>query len=140
MEHQIESWMITMVIVIAGAIGTYAVLRNRVSRLEDDLKKYNEDDVMYHKDQDRKVGAQFKRIDDLQLQVNTIETKNLNHITLPVAEQKFVSKDELALHLKSIDNELAHMTKNSDAMLGKLEELSKAFGNYMLSGLNDKGE
>ena len=35
-----ESWMISLCIAIVGVIGTYAVLRNRVSRLESDYKDF----------------------------------------------------------------------------------------------------
>jgi len=44
---------------------------------------------------------------------------------------------ELTGNLKNIDSELSHITKNGDIVVGKLEELTKAFSTYMLRELND---
>jgi len=134
--HGIESWMITGVIAIASSVSTYAVLRSRVARIELDFKEHNEEDKLYHVDNERKMTAQFKRIDNISDKGLVLETRVNTMLSSETADEKFVSKAELNLHLKNIDTTMAHMSKSSDMIVGKLEELNKSFSTYMLAEIN----
>jgi len=133
----LESWMISAGSGLLAVAFGYGIVRNRLDSLEKGAKSHLETDTVYHHDMDRKLDAQFRRIDDCHDRATRLESKFGTLLDEKTADSKFVSKHELALHLKNIDSELAHMTKNSDVMLGKLEELTKAFSTYMLRELND---
>jgi len=129
-----ESWMFEVLIVLAGAIGTYAVARNRLERLELDFKEHvkRDDDIHAkeivvhnetHKEFNMKFDAGFKRLDTVIDRIIVLEQSTKDHLGLREAEDKFVSHRELQLHLNNIENSIKHIEKNSDAMSGKLGEL-----------------
>jgi hypothetical protein len=118
-----ESWMVNIAIALLGIAGTYSVLRNRVSRLEDDTNKHLEEDKMYHKDIDKKIDAQFKRVDEVLNRCTILEQNSIHNLKLTVAEEKFVSKDELKLTLEAMKIDFRHTAKTVDKIEGKLEEL-----------------
>jgi|FLOH01.1.fsa_nt_gi hypothetical protein len=130
-----ESWMINIVIALSGVVGTYAVLRFRVVRLEEDLKAHFMSDnrvrekeeitrEVIHKDFLEKLNTGFKRLDTTADRVTVLERDTSTHLTMPIAEDKFVSKGELELHLKNIELKADHTNKVVDSMSGKLDELT----------------
>ena len=123
MLTNIEGWMVNVIIAVAGVIGTYAVLRNRVSNLEENIKNHSKDESDYKKDIEQKLHAQFRRIDELQNRCTILEQHSKAHLDLVTAEEKFVLKYELDLILKNIELEAKHTSKTLDKMEGKLEEL-----------------
>jgi len=132
--------MISAAFGIGTIIFGYGVFKSRIESLEHRVKSHDEDDATFHQDLDRKLNAQFRRIDEIGDRCTRIEADASSHLDLTTAEDKFVSKGELALHMKNIDKDIAHLTKNSDVMVGKLEELTKAFSSYMLRELNTKDD
>jgi len=130
----IESWMVNVVIGVGTLILGYGILKNKVSTIEERQNKHDEEDRIFHADLDRKMNAQFKRIDECNEVCLSLEAKIGNCLDLPKAELRFVSKEELALHIKNIDLELAHINKNSDIMMGKLDDLTSALHDFILGG------
>lgn len=118
-----ESWMVNIFIALVGIVGTYSVLRSRVNRLEEDAKNHLKEDKLYHKDTDRKMDAQFRRIDEALNRCTILEQDANNHLDIKYADEKFVSKYELELKLKNIEDEAKHTSKTVDKIEGKLEEL-----------------
>ena len=128
----IDGWMINAGAMISVGIGTYAVLRSRVLRLEQDFKSHNEDDTLYHKDTERRMSAQFKRIDEISNTSIVLSTKVNSMLSAESADEKFVSKQELSLHLRNIENNIGHMNKSSDQIMAKLGKLTEDFSAYIL--------
>lgn len=120
-----ESWMINLVIAAVGVIGTYAVLRNRVDRLEKDLAEDTRTQVEAHASVDRKIEAGFKRLDVVSDRVTILERDTSTHLDISKAEERFVSHKELKLHVQNIENNIKHMDKNVEHMSGKLDELTR---------------
>jgi len=135
--------MVGLGISAVGAISTYAVLRAKVARLELDFSSHvAHDDRVHEREQNHhvathtefntKINSGFRRLDDIGEKVTILERDTVNLLTMAKAEEKFVSKLELQLHLKNIELSTAHTDKTVGAMektmgiiLGKLEELSK---------------
>jgi len=134
--------MVGLGISAVGAISTYAVLRAKVSRLELDFSSHvAHDDRVHEREQNHhllkhtecntKINSGFKRLDDIGEKVTILERDTVNLLTMAKAEEKFVSKMELQLHLKNIELSTAHtdrtvgnMSKTMDIILGKLESIS----------------
>lgn len=142
-----ESWVLSLVIAVSGVIGTYAVLRHRVASLESDLKelrleneKLHEREVTHHevihKDFVNKFDAGFKRLDTVIERLIVLEQDTKDHLNLKEADERFVSHRELKLHLTNIDNSMQHISKNSDAMTKKLEELTHILSNNIVKTLS----
>jgi len=122
----IESWMVNVGIALAGIIGTYAVLRNRVERLEKDMAKHVEDASLDKSESDRKLSAQFKRLDSCTERVVVLEQSTATHLDMNKVEEKFVSKQELNLHLRNIELVAQNTNQKVEKMEGKLDELIEA--------------
>ena len=125
----IESWMVNIGIVVATGIGTYAVLKSRVERLEKDLTHHNKDDGILHSELERKLTAQFKRVDECSERITILERDTQTHLTMPRAEEKFVSKIELELHLKNIELQQNNINEKLRKVEGNIEELLNIFRN-----------
>ena len=123
----IESWMVNIGIVVVTGIGTYAVLKSRVERLEKDLAHHNKDDGIFHSELERKLTAQFKRVDECSKRITILERDTQTHLTMPKAEEKFVSKIELELHLKNIELQQNNINDKLGKVEGNLEELLNIF-------------
>jgi len=134
----VESWMVSGVIGIVTIVFGYGVFKNRLENIEDKFSLHSVDDATYHSDIDRKHSAQFRRIDELSERCVRLESSVINHLTITKAEEKFVSKDELALHIKNIDKDISHLTKNSDVMIGKIDEFKNVLSSFMLREMNEK--
>ena len=129
----LDSWMIQIGTIIMGVVATYAVLRSRVTRLEEDSKTHNEEDRLYKKDLDSRMNTQFKRLDEALNRCTILEQNSTHHLDLNTAEEKFVSKKELDLRLQNIEIEARHTSKTVDKIEGKLEQVL-----YALSGAADE--
>lgn len=145
-----DSWVIEVGIVLAGAIGTYAVARNRLERLEADFKEHvRKDDEVHgkenteasrlHEKATAKLDAGFKKLDTVIDRVIVLEQSTKEHLGLREAEDKFVSHKELQLHLKNIETAMTHIEKNSDTMTKKLEELTSILSNNIVKTLSANG-
>ena len=128
------SLMFGIAIPLAGAVGTYAVLRAKVHNLEQQISKHitHDDDVHkyendrheeFHKNIVTKIEATFKRIDIAQEEITILKRDTSTHLTMPVASSTFVTKESLDLKLAVISNDLKHTDKEVMNMSGKLEEL-----------------
>jgi len=122
----IESWMVNVGIALAGIIGTYAVLRNRVERLEKDMSSHINTSKIDGNDLDRKLNAQFKRVDNCLERIVVLEQNTATHLDMNKAEEKFVSKKELELHLKNLELVTRNTNEKVEKMEGKLDELIEA--------------
>lgn len=142
-----ESWVISLVIAVSGVIGTYAVLRHRVATLEHELTIHKGEDDRYHekesthhdvihKEFTTKFDAGFKRLDTIIERVIVIEQDTKEYLNIREADERFVSHRELQLHLTNIDNSMQHISKNSDAMTKKLEELAHILSNNIVKTLS----
>ncbi|MFK5937737.1 MAG: hypothetical protein QM497_04980, partial [Sulfurimonas sp.] len=121
-----ESWMVSVGIGVATLIFGYGVFRNKITNIEESFRKHEKDDVIYHTDQNRTQSAQFKRLDTISERCVALEALSSNHLDMQEAEQKFVSKDELQLHLKNIELVTNHTNKAVEQIMGKQDELMKA--------------
>jgi len=126
----IEEWTINLGIAITGAVATYAVLRNRVDRLEKDFAQYSNNSTLNNSDLDRKLSAQFNRVDTTIERVVVLEQNTATHLNMERAEEKFVSKKELELHFKNIEiiakntsSKMDDTNRRVEKMEGKLGEL-----------------
>ncbi|MCI4436456.1 MAG: hypothetical protein JHC33_06560 [Ignisphaera sp.] len=130
-----DNWIISIAIALFGVIGTYAVLRYRVTAVESELKtikiehdklheREEEHHAVIHKEFVSKFDAGFKRLDTVIERIIIIEQDTKEHLNIREADERFVSHRELQLHLANIDNSMQHMSKNSDSMTRKLEELT----------------
>jgi hypothetical protein len=136
-----EGWMISLgfgAITIAVAWGynkaTSAQLKDDIKKVQDALQSHaDKDDRVHeretlhhadiHKDFIERHNATFNKIDALSEKITILERDTSTHLTMPKAEQKFVSKGELELHLKNIELTMTHTSKNVDLMMGKLDIL-----------------
>ena len=130
-----ESWVINLVIAAVGVIGTYAVLRNRVDRLEKDLAEDAKTHVEAYANVDRKIDAGFKRLDVVSDRVTILERDTSTHLDMPKAEERFVSHKELQLHIQNIENNIKHMNKSVEHMSGKLDELTRLLSTNIVKTL-----
>ncbi len=126
----LESWMVNIVIAIAGVIGTYAVLRNRVERLEEDMEKHITTSGTNSKDLDKKLNAQFKKIDANVERIVVLEQNTSTHLDMGKAEAKFVSKLELELHLKNLELVAKNTNQKVEKMEGKLDDFLDTISTY----------
>lgn len=134
----IESWMVSIVIALAGLVFSYGFFKSQVKNIQDKQEAAEIDAKLFHSDLDKKLNAQFKKTDEALNRCTILESTSINHLTVQQAEDKFVLRSELNLHLKNIESELEHTNKNSDMIVGKLEDLTKAFSDYLVRGLNDE--
>lgn len=140
-----ESWIVSLVIALVGVVGTYAVLRNRVTRLEADYQQHmTESNAVVIKIHER-IDASFKRADQTLERVVILERDTSTHLTMPKAEEKFVSKVELALQLKNISQEIHHTNRTVDdtnslvkILVGKLDDMNQVLHTNIVSTLIPK--
>lgn len=130
----IESWMINIVILIVGIVGTYAVLRARVSRLEKDYSDHIEQsekrvsDIYLKinsesKEVNLRVDAGFKRLDTVSKEVTVLERDSAKFLDLPAAEARFVTRKELDLHLEKIEIITGNTNKEVGLLMGKQDSI-----------------
>ena len=129
--HTIESWMVTLLIAISGAVGTYAVLRNRVTRSEKDFERHTDEYLTDKKDIERRIDASFKKTDMCIERIIKLEQDTANHLDLVKAEEKFVSKKELELHLKNIELSIINITSKVDDTNSKVESIEGKLGELL---------
>jgi len=139
-----ESWMVTVALSVGTFIGVYAVTKYKVDEgyraleeIKKDSKEHDKLDSKHHDEINIRISDAFKKIDMVSTDVTILQRDTVNHLDMNKAEEKFVSKEELSLHLKNIDSELNHINRNSEMMVGKLDDLTKALSQYMLRQLND---
>lgn len=116
--------ILAIISVLGLQIGTYYVLRYRVTLLEKNFSTHIEDSTIQHKEETRRLEASFKRIDTLSDRITILERDTKSHLDLPTAEVKFVSKAELELHLKNIETITTNTNKLVDSMMGKMDMLT----------------
>jgi len=126
----LESWMVNVAIAIVGIIGTYAVLRSRVERLEEDMEKHVTESSSNAKDLDRKLNAQFKKTDANVERIVVLEQNTATHLDMGKAEAKFVSKLELELHLKNLELVAKNTNQKVEKMEGKLDDFLETISAY----------
>jgi len=135
----IESWMVNVAIAIAGIIGTYAVLKTRVERLEVDLKGHIEAFGINKKEIYRRFDEQCKRVDSCTQRVTILERDTSTHLDMTKAEEKFVSKKELELHLRNIELMATNTNQKVEKIEGKLGDLVEILtnGTIKIGGSNE---
>jgi hypothetical protein len=126
----VESWMVSFAIALAGSVSTYAVLRYRVSANETVVDKHIENDKIISKDADKKLDAQFRRIDALSDKITVLEQERKTFLNIKNAEEQFVQNKELDLHLKTLELKMQFTKETMETIQrsvekteGKLEEL-----------------
>jgi len=130
----LESWMVNIAIAIVGIIGTYAVLRSRVERLEEDMEKHVTESSSNAKDLDRKLNAQFKKTDANVERIVVLEQNTATHLDMGKAEAKFVSKLELELHLRNLELVAKNTNQKVEKMEGKLDDFLDTISTYTSVG------
>jgi len=130
----LESWMVNVAIAIVGIIGTYAVLRSRVERLEEDMKDHAALCSSSSKELDRKLNAQFKKTDANVERIVVLEQNTATHLDMGKAEAKFVSKLELELHLKNLELVAKNTNQKVEKMEGKLDDFLDTISTYTSVG------
>jgi len=150
----IDSWMISGAIALVAGISTWAVLKERQTRFQLDMdanesdknkkisnlyeyidKHISNDDRLHaqeseahsahHINFNERINACFKRVDDLDKRITILERDTATHLTMPKAEEKFVSKAELDLHLKNIELSTKHTEHLVNGMSSKLDGLNR---------------
>ena len=150
----IDSWMISGAIALVAGISTWAVLKERQTRFQLDMdanesdknkkisnlyeyidKHVASDDRLHaqeseahnahHINFNERINACFKRVDDLDKRITILERDTATHLTMPKAEEKFVSKAELDLHLKNIELSTKHTEHLVNGMSSKLDGLNR---------------
>jgi len=131
--------MVNVAIAIAGIIGTYAVLKTRVERLEVDLKSHVETFGINKKEIYRRFDEQFKRVDDCIQRITILERDTSTHLDMTKAEERFVPKKELELHLKNIELMATNTNQRVEKMEGKLGDLIEVLtsGTNKIGGSNE---
>ena len=129
--YTVESWMVTLLIAFAGAVGTYAVLRNRVTRSEKDFDKHIDEYTINRKDIEKRIDDSFKKTDMCIERIIRLEQDTANHLDLVKAEEKFVSKRELELHLKNIELSIVNVTSKVDDTNSKVENIEGKLGELL---------
>lgn len=122
-----DHWAVELLISVSGLIGTYAVLRSTVAE-----HTRNIDSI------EKKIDAGVKRLDDVQDKVIVLERDTSRHIDLPTAEDRFVSKHELQLHLQNIELITKHTDKQVETLTGKLDDLTTLLRNNIVATLSGK--
>jgi len=118
-----EGWIIQIGLALLSAAAIYGAFRTRVARLEVDLRGHIEASGLKKRDLDRKLDAQFKRVDTCTERVTILERDTSTHLDMIKAEEKFVSKKELELHLKNIELMTTNTNQKVEKIEGKLEDL-----------------
>jgi len=132
----IEGWMVSGGIALATAVSTYAVLRDRHTRLEEDLKAYSDTHSLSNQEIERKIDAGFRKQDNISERVTILERDTATHLDMTKAEDKFVSHKELALHMQNIENTLKHTEKSIVHMSSKLDELTNILSTNIVRTLS----
>ena len=115
--------MISVAVAVVGVIGTYAVLRNRVARIEYDYEQHIIESTEYKKDTLRRLDAGFKRIDGISDRATILERDTEKLLDLETAEKKFVTRVEMTLHLEKIEIVTANIDKEVGRFAGKQNEM-----------------
>jgi hypothetical protein len=125
-----ESWMLQALFAVIAGATVYGAFRTRLTRVETDVTRHLEADSEYHRDLDRKLNAQFKKLDAVNDKCIILEQQAGAHLTMAAAEAKFVQINELDLHLQKLDlrvkntNEtIGRVDSKVDKMEGKLEDI-----------------
>ncbi len=124
MISNITSSEIVLFSLVSSQIGIYFVMRYRVSALEKNVDTFVEERKICCKDMEARNNACFKSVDRCQDRVTVLERDTSTHLNLSKAEERFVSKAELELHLKNIETITTNTNQNVDKMMGKLEDLT----------------
>jgi len=127
----VESWMVTVVIALLGAVGTYAVLRNRVTRSEKDFEKHTDEYTIYKKDIDSRIDAGFKKTDICIERIIKLEQDTSTHLDLVKAEETFVSKKELELHIKILELGMTNISSKVNDTNNKVESIEGKLGDLV---------
>jgi hypothetical protein len=127
-----EEWMVSLGIATVGVVSTFAVIKSKVTRLEIDLLSHESHDERIHEREQNSFSQLCDKVDTSLERLTVLERDTATHLTMPKAEEKFVSKRELELHLKNIELETKHITttvKSTNDMvasiMGKLEDINK---------------
>lgn len=134
-----ESWIVQVIGGIATIIAGYAVLRKTVAGHEEkfrDMKKENHDSFS---DLERRINAGFKRIDEVGNRTTVLEQSTKEHLGLREAEDRFVSKEMLQLHINNIENTLKHMEKESVSQSKKLDYLTELLSTNIVKSITPHG-
>ena len=147
-----ESWMVSIavgILTIAVAWGynkaTVSNLSQAIADVKKELKEHSdkgdkihvqesEHHEALHKDFTNRINSGFKRLDDVAIQVTVLERDTATHLTMQKAEVKFVSKAELALHLKNIELKTEHIDKSVSHIMGKQEDMM----NFLSKNLSNR--
>ena len=119
----IESWMINLAIALGGIVFGYGLFKGQMQAMDERAVEHDKNDKANHVDLERRISAQFKRIDGLAQDVANINGRMEKAISLEQAEAKFVSKTELLLHMKNLELTATNTNAKVDKLEGKLEDI-----------------
>ena len=119
----IESWMINLAIALGGIVFGYGLFKGKMQAMDDRAIEHAKNDKTNHEDLERRISAQFKRIDAVSQDIANINGRMEKAISLEQAEAKFVSKTEMLLHMKNLELTAANTNAKVDKLEGKLEDI-----------------
>ena len=115
----IPSWIVNIGIVLAGAVFGYGFLRGKINAMEDEKKKFEASLGRTEK----RLNDCFKDVDEIRKESALNKNNMATYLKLQEAEEKFVSKEELVLHLKNIELVTSNTNEKIDKVEGKLEDI-----------------
>ena len=121
--------MINLGIAAGGIVFGYGLFKGKMQSAEDRASEHERASRENQADTERRMSAQFKRIDILALESANIKAKMNELLTLQQAEAKFVSKTELMLHMKNLELVAENTNGRVEKIEGKLEDILEILSN-----------
>lgn len=114
--------MINLAIAAGGIIFGYGLFKGQMTALSNRATEHEKADKDNHADLERRISAQFKRIDVVSTELATLKGQLDRAISLEQAEEKFVSKTEMLLHLKNLELAAANTNSKIDRVENTVEK------------------
>lgn len=122
--------MINVGIALGGIIFGYGLFKGKMQAIDDRAIDHDKNDKINHLDLEKRISAQFKRIDTISLDNASMKSQLKEALTLKQAEEKFISKNELLLHMRNLelkaentDNKIDRVEVAVEKFEGKLEDI-----------------
>lgn len=134
-----ESWMVQVVVGIATLVAGYAVMKHTVAAHDKKLEKIEQTQSNDRKEFERSLANGVKRFEEISEKVTVLQQTTKEHLGLREAEDRFVSKEMLQLHINNIENTLKHMEKESMAQSKKLDYLTELLSTNIVKTITPHG-
>lgn len=115
--------MINVAIALGGLIFGYGLFKGQTQAMNARNNEHEKNNSAAHEDLEKKMSAQFKRIDKVAQDISNINGRMEKAISLEQAEAKFVSKTELLLHMKNLELTATNTNEKVNKLEVKLEDI-----------------